>query len=284
MKFTWMNAGLSEIQFTKSLAENEQAIQDLLIAINCDLEFNRVEAEEMVSSGRVDIVLFYDDEPVFCIECQDSNGKLDRTHSTKILPYMASTGARNGCVLAYSFPEYARTMYVDMAGKYNIAAVTPIYVNGEIDWNVYYTPFTGSLYDDASTSNTKHSQKLEGYRENLIAKLDPVFNANWSMKTSYFRKRDKTGRAFDHLFVHPSLTLTKIDIYPDMVGVSTDELSTKIEAVKQIFAKYDLKTCDVATEKNEPCIKVQIHNTKGKEDWKHVGEILKTIDEANFKE
>jgi len=283
MKFTWMNAGLSEVQFTKSLAQNEQALQDLLIAINCDLEFNRVEAEEIVSSGRVDIVLFYDDEPVFCIECQDSNGKLDRTHSTKILPYMASTGARNGCVLAYSFPEYARTMYVDMAGKYNIAAVIPVYVNGEIGWGVYYTPFTGSI-DNENTNNTKHGRKLVGYRENLISKLDPVFNSTWSMNLSYFRKRDDSGLGFDRLYLHPSLTLTKIDIYPDMVGVPTDELSTRVETVKQIFAKYDLKTCDVALEKNEPCIKVQIHNARNKEASEHVGEILKTINESNFKE
>lgn len=279
MKFSWMNAGLSEVQFTTALAQNEKAINELLLSINCDIEYNRIEAEEIVSSGRVDIVLFYNDEPVFCIECQDSNGKLDRTHSTKILPYMASTGARNGCVLAYSFPEYARTMYVDMAGKYNIAAVTPIYVNGEIDWNVYYTPFTGSLYDDNIIGRTKYYKERVDFRDNLISKLEKPFGSTWIMTNSYFKLiRDK------NIEVHPSKTITKVDFYPESLGVSVDDLDSKIDTIKQVFTKYNLESCIVASEKNEPCIKVRIKPDTNKEDWQHIGQILQTISEFNFKE
>jgi len=275
MDFTWMNAGLSEVQFTKKLANDLPALRKLLNSINCPIEFDRAVDEVQVAGGRIDIVLYMGDDPVFCIECQDKNGALDQTHAGKIIPYMAQTDTENGCVLAYDFRKQYIDMYDKVSGSYNVACVMPIYVNDQIEFAKYYSPYSGK---DLGSKDPNY-KKVDALRNGMIPQLQDKFSDTWSFSQSYF-----TLNVDRNVMVHPNLEIIRVDIPPTILGVSLDELDDHTDHVNSIFAKYNKARQAFVTsrDKGENIIQLQIKYKSGAK-IKTVIDVLETINTSNFK-
>lgn len=278
MEWTWMNAGLGETQFTKELARDLPALRKLLSNINCPIEFDRAESEVQIAGGRIDIVLYMGDDPVFCIECQDKNGRLDQTHFGKIMAYLTNTGTDNGCILAYDFPK----SYVDTYDKYakkechNIACVIPIYLNKQIEFVKHYSPYSGRSLG----SSDPNYKKVDELRNTMIPQLQDKFGDTWSLTQSYF-----AFNADKNVSIHPNIKIIRVDIPASHLGVSVDELGNYTDHVNQIFAKYNISTEAFVTtrDKGENIIQLQIEYDNLNARVKTVSSILETINTTNFK-